>query len=177
MTARSALRRQARLLSTPEEYAVALAEIDALLDGSPEPGSPEEDRLEYLSVLVAAFDERHHRVALVAWRAMTPQEVVKVAAEERQAGPARLAEMLGGRSRVSEFYRGVRRLSLTQVQILRDELGIPADMLIAAGAATAVYGHGTERSIKLTKKKKSARLAGQPIASKDLRREPRGGRS
>ena len=38
---------------------------------------------------------------------------------------------MGGKARVSEFFPGKRRLSVEQIRALRDELGIPADLLIA----------------------------------------------
>ncbi|HEY4219139.1 MAG TPA: hypothetical protein VGM67_18480 [Gemmatimonadaceae bacterium] len=44
---------------------------------------------------------------------------------------ADLAAWMGGRARVSEFFAGKRRLSIAQIKTLRDELGIPADLLIS----------------------------------------------
>jgi antitoxin component HigA of HigAB toxin-antitoxin module len=38
-------------------------------------------------------------------------------------------ELLGGRSRLSEFLRGERSLSKGQIESLRQHLGIPADLL------------------------------------------------
>ena len=42
----------------------------------------------------------------------------------------RLAPILGGRSRVSQFFSGKRRLSVPQMQKIRDVLHIPADLLM-----------------------------------------------
>jgi HTH-type transcriptional regulator / antitoxin HigA len=42
-----------------------------------------------------------------------------------------LAPLMGGKSRVSEFLAGKRRLSVEQIIALRDALGIPADLLIS----------------------------------------------
>ncbi|MGH7625338.1 MAG: helix-turn-helix domain-containing protein [Gemmatimonadaceae bacterium] len=44
---------------------------------------------------------------------------------------AQLARLLGGRSRVSDFFIQRRPLSLGQVEKLRGALGIPSDLLIA----------------------------------------------
>ena len=51
-----------------------------------------------------------------------------------QRGLARsdLAEPMGGRSRVSEFFNGKRALSTAQIVALRELLAIPADLLIEA---------------------------------------------
>lgn len=43
---------------------------------------------------------------------------------------ADLAVWVGGKSRASEFLNGVRSLSMRQIQALRENLGIPADLLI-----------------------------------------------
>jgi HTH-type transcriptional regulator/antitoxin HigA len=49
-------------LRTEAEYDAAVAEMDALLDTDPQPGTPEFARLERLSALVAAYDAVHHRM-------------------------------------------------------------------------------------------------------------------
>jgi antitoxin component HigA of HigAB toxin-antitoxin module len=41
-----------------------------------------------------------------------------------------LADIMGGRSRVSDFFNGKRGLSTGQVKALRNLLGIPADLLL-----------------------------------------------
>jgi HTH-type transcriptional regulator/antitoxin HigA len=50
--------------------------------------------------------------------------------EQRGMSRADLAELMGGRSRVSEFFSGKRELSKGQIATLRDVLGIPADLLM-----------------------------------------------
>jgi HTH-type transcriptional regulator/antitoxin HigA len=42
-----------------------------------------------------------------------------------------LAEILGGRSKLSEFMNEKRELSREQIKKLRQVLGVPADLLIA----------------------------------------------
>jgi antitoxin component HigA of HigAB toxin-antitoxin module len=41
-----------------------------------------------------------------------------------------LAEIMGGRSRLSDFYNKKRPLSTSQIIKLRELLGIPADLLL-----------------------------------------------
>ena len=60
----------------------------------------------------------------------TPQSVVAFMLEQTGRTRADLAPLMGGRGRVSEFFAGKRRLSIEQIRKLRDELGIPADLLI-----------------------------------------------
>jgi len=114
------------ILRNDEEYDAAVAEMDALLDRHPPEGSPEHDRLELLSVLVEAYDEEHHAMGATA----TPQAVVEFLLEQQGMTRANLASVLGGRSRVSEFFAGKRPLSLSQIKKLRRLLNVPADLLL-----------------------------------------------
>ena len=115
------------LLRNEEEYETAVAEIDTLLDTDPPPGSEAYDRLEFLSVLVQAYEDAH----VPAFEQPTPQEVVDFVLEQKGLLRADLAKWLGGRSRTSEFFSGIRPLSLRQVGALREHLGIPADVLLS----------------------------------------------
>ncbi len=115
-----------RVLRSDREYDAAATELDTLLDRAPKRGSAAFDRLELLTVLIEAYDREHYPLEERA----SPQDVVSFAMDQRGVGRGELAEWLGGRSRVSEFLRGRRHLSLTQIRTLRDKLGIPADLLI-----------------------------------------------
>src|SRR5438094_2608325 len=78
------------VLRTEEEYDAAVAELDALLDRDPTPGTREHKRLQLLSVLVRAYDEDHYPIGAAA----TPQAVVDFLLEQRgmtRAEPARLS--------------------------------------------------------------------------------------
>lgn len=115
------------VLRTPAEYADAVAEIDRLVDLAPEPGSPDDDRLELLALLVEDYDRRHHPVDESD---LAPQAVVDFMLEQKGMARADLAALMGGRSRVSDFFAGKRSLSKGQIEALRDALGIPADLLL-----------------------------------------------
>jgi HTH-type transcriptional regulator/antitoxin HigA len=58
------------------------------------------------------------------------QEIVQFMSEQRGGSPGELAQMVGGRSRLSEFMNKKRALSISQIRSLREELGIPANLLI-----------------------------------------------
>ncbi len=114
-------------IRTEKEYDTAVREIDALLDHGAPKGSPEYDRLDLLSVLVEAYEATHYPEP----ENPTPQAMVDFMLDQKGMKRAELATVMGGRSRVSDFFAGKRRLSLPQVQQLRDLLGIPADLLIS----------------------------------------------
>ena len=115
------------VLRNAKEYRAAVAEIDALLEADLRPRSAESERLEFLTVLVQAYEDAHDPIDESAG---TPQSVVAFMLEQHNMTRADLAELMGGKARVSEFFAGKRRLSIEQIRALRDALGIPADLLI-----------------------------------------------
>lgn len=127
-----------RLLRTEAEYDAAVAEIASLMDQEPAPGTPAHDRLDVLSLLVGAYDDAHYSMGDVA----TPQDVLDLLLEQNGATRAQLAPLLGGRSRVSEFFNGVRPLSVSQIQALRARFGVSADLLLPPPPARHPEGGG-----------------------------------
>ena len=115
-----------RLLRTEAEYDAAVAETAALMDQEPAPGTPAHDRVEVLTLLINAYDDAHYPMG----DASTPQDVVDFLLEQHGMTRAQLAPLLGGRSRVSDFFHGVRPLSVGQVQRLRARFGVSADLLL-----------------------------------------------
>jgi HTH-type transcriptional regulator/antitoxin HigA len=116
------------VLRNAKEYRAAVAEIDRLLDADAKRGTAAGERLEFLSVLIEAYEDAHDPLDA---HGGTPQSVVAFMLEQREMTRAELAALMGGKGRVSEFFSGKRRLSIEQIRVLRDELGIPADLLIA----------------------------------------------
>jgi HTH-type transcriptional regulator / antitoxin HigA len=116
-----------RPIRTEDEYDHAQRIIKQLLRESHPQGSLAYDVLEVLAILVQDYEEKNVPELPDA----TPQEIVQFMSEQRGMTQGDLAEILGGRSRLSEFLNGKRALSIGQVKSLRDELGIPADLLIA----------------------------------------------
>jgi HTH-type transcriptional regulator / antitoxin HigA len=116
-----------RVLRTESEYEAAVAEIDALLDADPAEGSEAYDRLEFLSVLVEAYETEHYPMPTGD---VSPQAVVEFMLEQKGLDRTALYEAMGGKSRVSEFFSGKRELSRGQIEALRELLGVPADLLL-----------------------------------------------
>ncbi len=110
-------------IRTEADCAAALAEIERLMDAEPE--TPEGDRLDVLSTLVEAYEQRHHPIE-------APDPVAAVEFRMAQMGLSRkdLEPLIGSRGRVSEVLSGKRSLSLAMIRNLHRELRIPAEVLI-----------------------------------------------
>jgi HTH-type transcriptional regulator / antitoxin HigA len=115
------------ILRTEAEYEDAVAEVDRLLRVDPQYGSKDYDRLELLGVLISEYEERHNPMDDSD---LTPQQIVEFMAEQKGLTRGELADVMGGRSRLSDFLRGERNLSKGQIEALREHLGIPADLLL-----------------------------------------------
>jgi len=112
-------------IRTEAEYDAIVLEMDALFDRNPKRGSPDDERLKLLAMLVEAYDEVHYPVP-----EGTPQDAVLFELDQQGLKRADLIPVLGSKSRVSEFLNGKRRLSLNQIDALRKLLKIPADVLM-----------------------------------------------
>jgi HTH-type transcriptional regulator/antitoxin HigA len=113
------------VLRTEAEYDAAIGEIERLLDEDVKPGSEGYDRLEFLSVLVEHYEDDRYPMGVV-----TPQQAVTFMLEQKGLDRSDLDQVMGGKSRVSEFLNGKRELSKSQIEGLRRLLGIPADVLL-----------------------------------------------
>ena len=114
------------VLRNEVEYDAAVREIERLLDEEvTAPGTEGCERLEFLSVLVEHYEEQHYPMGDV-----TPQEAVDFVLKQKGMSRADLEDFMGGKSRVSEFFRGKRGLSKSQIQALHRHLGIPAEVLL-----------------------------------------------
>ena len=112
-----------RPVRTEADYEAALAEIDRLMDAAP--GTPEGDRLDILTTLVEAYEERHHPI-----EAPDPIAALEYFMEQRGVTRADLVPLLGSRSRVSEILNRKRRLTIDMAWRLHRDLSIPAEAVI-----------------------------------------------
>jgi HTH-type transcriptional regulator / antitoxin HigA len=113
------------VLRSEEEYEAAIARIDELLRIELEPHSDGWEELRFLSLLVEDYEREHYPI-----EPASPQQIVEYALEQRGLDRSALYDVMGGKSRVSEFLNEKRPLSLSQVRGLRKLLGIPADVLL-----------------------------------------------
>lgn len=105
------------------DYQAALEEIDSLFDAAPD--TPEGDRLEVLTTLVEAYEERHYSIPMP-----DPIEAIVYHLESRGLARRDLEPFIGSRARVSEILNRKRPLTMEMIRNLHKGLGIPAEVLI-----------------------------------------------
>jgi HTH-type transcriptional regulator/antitoxin HigA len=114
-----------KVIKSEKEHEAALAEINTLIDRDPDPGTPEADRLELLTLLVENF-ESHSFPKKVP----EPLEAIRFRMEQQNLKQRDLAPYLGSPSKVSEVLSGKRPLTLSMMRALHSHLGIPARVLL-----------------------------------------------
>lgn len=112
-----------RPIRTEADYEAVLEEIDTLLEA--EEGSPEEERLELLSILVEVWEDEHYHIG-----SPDPIEAIKFMMAQNGLTRKDLEPYIGPRSRVSDVLNRQRSLSLKMIRKLNEGLGIPAEILI-----------------------------------------------
>jgi HTH-type transcriptional regulator/antitoxin HigA len=110
-------------IKTEADYAAALNKIDRLMDAKPD--TPEGDRLDVLTTLVEAWEEKHHQIE-------DPDPIEAILHRMEALGLARkdLEPMIGSRARVSEVLSRKRPLTINMIRKLNKEMRIPAEVLI-----------------------------------------------
>jgi HTH-type transcriptional regulator/antitoxin HigA len=110
-------------IKTEADYEAALNEIDRLMAAKPD--TPEGDRLDVLTTLGEAWEEKHHRIE-------DPDPIEAILHRMEALGLARkdLEPMIGTRARVSEVLSRKRPLTINMIRKLNEEMRIPAEVLI-----------------------------------------------
>src|SRR5829696_1741202 len=124
-----------RVIKTEQDYDTALAEINALIDRDPDPGTPEADRLEVLTLLVEAYESQ-------AFPKQLPDPIAAIRFRMDQQGLKQrdLTPYIGSSSKVSEVLSGKRPLTLSMMRSLNSHLGIPAAVLLHGPGEKAENG-------------------------------------
>ncbi|UUZ63648.1 transcriptional regulator [Polaromonas sp. P1-6] len=112
-------------IRTDDDYKAALKVVSSLVDADPEPGTPEGDRLDILSILVQAYEAKNFPMDLP-----DPVDAIKFRMEQKGLQPKDLEPMIGRLNRVYEILNRKRPLTMPMVWRLHAGLGIPAESLI-----------------------------------------------
>ncbi|MBI5583338.1 MAG: transcriptional regulator [Deltaproteobacteria bacterium] len=112
-----------RPIKTEADYEAMLREVERLFDAKP--GTDESDRLEVLTTLIEAYEERHHSIPLP-----DPVEAILYHMESRGLTRRDLEPFIGSRARVSEILNRKRPLTMEMIRNLHNGLGISAEVLI-----------------------------------------------
>jgi HTH-type transcriptional regulator/antitoxin HigA len=120
-----------KVIKDQKSYESALAEINNLMDS--EPGTPEADRLELLTLLIEDYEKKTYPE-----RIPNPIDAIRFRMEQQNLTQRDLMPYIGSRSKVSEVLSGRRPLSLSMIRALHTGLGIPAKALLLEHDSTSL---------------------------------------
>jgi HTH-type transcriptional regulator / antitoxin HigA len=112
-----------RPIRNEKDLKAALAEVERL--GGAKSGTPRGDRLDVLTTLIEAYEEKH-----VPMDPPDPVEAIKFRMQQQGLTRKDLGEMIGTRTRVAEVLARKRGLSISMIRRLHAKLGISAEVLI-----------------------------------------------
>jgi len=124
---------KAKIIKTEAEYEAMLKRVGDLMDATP--GSPDEDELRLLGLLVEHYEQEHYPIG-----PPTPLEAIEFFMDQNGLSNADMVQFLGSPSKVSEVLNGKRALSKAMICKLVEGLGIPAEILLEVQPlSTATY--------------------------------------
>ncbi len=126
-----------RPIHDDQEYEQALREVERLWDAPA--GSPDDERLQVLVLLIEAYERDHVPIPPPA-----PIDATRFRMEQRNLTASDLASLLGVSSRrVRDILDRGRPLTLPMIRLLAERLGVSADVLIQQPAG---FTHHSPRS-------------------------------
>lgn len=111
-------------IKTEQQYHEAITLIDTLIDA--EAGTPEMDLRELVSILVHDYEQQQFPIGNI-----DPIEAINYQMVELGVTTTEMAELVGGKSCLSELLRRKRPLSIRQAEALSARLAIPTDVLLS----------------------------------------------
>lgn len=109
-----------RALADEVDYENTLAMLDRLTS-LPRLSRGQEQYLETLSVLVAAYEREHHAIEV---KDLPPVQVLTHLLDANRMSASQLGELLGNRSLGSKLLRGERELSKNHIRILAERFSV-----------------------------------------------------
>jgi HTH-type transcriptional regulator/antitoxin HigA len=111
-------------IRTKTDYKHALERVELLWNAKPH--SSEGDEFEILFTLIEAYEREHYPIA-----PPHPIEAIKFRMDQLGMNSSDLAKYLGYKSRASEILSGKRKLTVGMMRKMYNELGVPAEALLA----------------------------------------------
>jgi len=112
-----------KVLKTEADYNKAVIRMMEIFDSLP--GTPENEELELLIVLIKDFDEKNYHLP-----ELDALEVIKYKMGEMGMKAKDLEPIIGSKGHVSAILSGKREITLKMAQKLKDFFKIPADVFL-----------------------------------------------
>jgi HTH-type transcriptional regulator/antitoxin HigA len=112
-----------KLIKTEADYQKALKKLEEIFDAKI--GTPESDEADILGLMIDEYERKHYHID-----APDPIEAIKIRMEEMQLKQVDLADVIGGKNRVSEVLNRKRKLTVEMIRNLTKRLNLSPGLLI-----------------------------------------------
>jgi HTH-type transcriptional regulator / antitoxin HigA len=112
-----------KLIKTEEDYQKALKRLEKIFDAKTD--TIESDEADILGLMIDEYEKKHYHID-----APDPIEAIKIRMEEMQLRQVDLADVIGGKNRVSEVLNRKRKLTVEMIRNLTIRLNLSPGLLI-----------------------------------------------
>jgi HTH-type transcriptional regulator / antitoxin HigA len=112
-----------KLIQTETEYLKALARLEEIFDAKR--GTQESEEADLLGLIVDDYEKKNYHID-----APDPIEAIKIRMEEMNLRQIDLADVMGGKNRVSEVLNRKRKLTVDMIRNLSARLNLSPEILI-----------------------------------------------
>ena len=112
-----------KIIKTKRDYLKSLERFEKVFQAIS--GTPESDEADVLSLLIKAYEDKHFVI-----EAPSPLEAIRYRMKEQGLSNSDLASILGFKSRVTDIFNKNRKLSLSHIRKLNQQLNIPLEILV-----------------------------------------------
>jgi HTH-type transcriptional regulator / antitoxin HigA len=111
------------LIKIEADYQTALKRLEEIFDAKI--GTIESDEADILGLMIDEYEKKHYQI-----EAPDPIEAIKIRMEEMQLRQVDLADVIGGKNRVSEVLNRKRKLTVEMIRNLTKRLNLSPGLLI-----------------------------------------------
>jgi len=112
-----------KLIKTEEDYQKALRRLEKIFDAKT--GTMGSDEADILGLMIDDYEKKHYHIDTP-----DPIEAIKIRMEEMQLKQVDLADVIGGKNRVSEVLNRKRKLTVEMIRNLTIRLNLSPGLLI-----------------------------------------------
>ena len=112
-----------KLIKTEADYRTSLKRLEEIFDAKI--GTIESDEADILGLMIDEYEKKHYQI-----EAPDPIEAIKIRMEELHLKQVDLAEIIGGKNRVSEVLNRKRKLTVEMIRNLTKRLDLSPGLLI-----------------------------------------------
>ena len=112
-----------KLIKTEADYQTALLRLEEIFDAKI--GTIESDEADILGLMIDEYEKKHYQID-----APDPIEAIKIRMEEMHLRQVDLADVIGGKNRVSEVLNRKRKLTVEMIRNLTIRLNLSPGLLI-----------------------------------------------